>query len=678
MHIGGFSVTGNEHAQITSDEAAIEKQYRDGLAGRARKLRGDINDITANTWTTSVDIEIPDDGELIGRVALRGPNDDFLDGRSDFYIGTTSHDGGDYQVFSWIAPVACTYYRKFSDHHDLCDEVAGVRVLAHRGGQIMDHQDEIMSGNPISNLFPKRQLQVPRAPRLSTKESPTQASEANPAAATNPGDAEETLQPLVTPSADATEKSVPSRASVAPRPDTPPGLVVRTPDLLRRQLAAPKSVAMSAVLATLQSDQYEAITRPVSESQVLQGHPGTGKTIIAAHRAAYLLNAEAPESAKPKGQVWILGPTAEYVKHIQGVLGQLIDRPGSYVVKDMPAVLEDLAGLPRTAIPTGSPVLADVSQELARLVDRALEKAKADPGKEKVEQEDAYQELLWFLQEPPSDGLDPEWVAYLRKLPPTLKELRGKNVRAYRGLLAYIAVRTMRTPDPGHVIVDEAQDIHPIEWEILGRLGNVGGWTILGDLNQRRTDHTFGSWDEVAALLAIEKEDGEAPLQVLEVGYRSTAQIIKFANQLLPTRERSLYSLQQDGEAPSVRRSASARDLYDTSFAAAEDLLDRVGSGTVAVITVNPDGFNEILRRRGWNVLPGDLYAWRQNDKNLRVLPPDRARGLEFDGVVVVEPADFPENFGRQGVLFTALTRANRLLTVVNHRALPGKMKAHL
>ncbi|RWR25209.1 hypothetical protein D8Y24_03210, partial [Agrococcus lahaulensis] len=52
------------------------------------------------------------------------------------------------------------------------------------------------------------------------------------------------------------------------------------------------------------------------------------------------------------------------------------------------------------------------------------------------------------------------------------------------------------------------------------------------------------------------------------------------------------------------------------------------------------------------------------------------ARGLEFDGVVVVEPAEFPENYGRQGVLYTALSRANRLLTVVHHKALPKELRS--
>jgi len=321
--------------------------------------------------------------------------------------------------------------------------------------------------------------------------------------------------------------------------------VLRAPSLLRRQLAAPKAVAMSAVLATLQSDQYEAITKPAEESQILQGHPGTGKTIIAAHRAAYLLNSEAPKSAKPNGHVLILGPTTEYVKHVQSALRQLIDDPLRYSVQAVPSLLESLAGLPQSTVPTSSVVWEDVSEELARLVDSALSNAKKNPGNEGPKADDVYAKLLRFLQEPPPTGLDPEWVQYLRRLPATLKQVKKRQEHSHRSLLAYIAVRTTKSRDPGHIIIDEAQDIHPLEWEILGRLGNVGGWTILGDLNQRRTDHTFDSWGKVSNLLGIESGDGEPPVFFLERGYRSTAQIIRFANQLLPARNRTLYSLQR-------------------------------------------------------------------------------------------------------------------------------------
>jgi DNA helicase IV len=57
------------------------------------------------------------------------------------------------------------------------------------------------------------------------------------------------------------------------------------------------------------------------------------------------------------------------------------------------------------------------------------------------------------------------------------------------------------------------------------------------------------------------------------------------------------------------------------------------------------------------------------------VLSPDEARGLEFDGAVVVEPADFPQNYGRRGPLYTALTRPNRELSVVHAKPLPDALR---
>ena len=664
-----------EQSQVQADEAAVEKQYGNALAERAREVWSSLSQMNPNSWTGSVALEIPKDGSLIGRVALKKANEEYLDGGQDFYIGTEHYAGSDFEVFSWVAPVACTFYRKSSDHHGLCDEVAGVRVFAHSAGVISDFQDESFVGDQVPVLFPRRQLVVPKAPKRNTpfevRPSGSKSSETTDTEPVIPRDSDQPTGPAprVTPTA-ASAAAKPRLLSVASEPE------LRAPDLLRRQLAAPKTVGMSAVLSTLQSDQYEVITKPVSESQVLQGHPGTGKTIIAAHRAAYLLNKEAPADAKPRGRVLILGPTVEYVKHVQGALKEIIDNASGYEVQALPALLERLAGLPESTAPTESVKLENVSQELARLVDVALQRTKINVEGDKPQPEDVYAELLWLRDEPPVEGIQREWWDYLNQLPPTLQELRRRKTREYLGLLAYIGVRTTRTQDPGHVIVDEAQDIHPIEWEILGRLGNGGGWTILGDLNQRRTDHTFNSWDDVARLLAIENEDGEAPTQVLENGYRSTAQIIRFANQLLPARDRKLFSLQQDGETPVVQRVASIKELHSSAVSAALDLVDRVKSGTVAMISVKITELREILRKDGWQAETGNPYLWAKESYEIRLLPPDRARGLEFDAVVVVEPAEFPENLGRQGVLYTALTRANRLLTVVYHRALPRGMKA--
>lgn len=70
-----------------------------------------------------------------------------------------------------------------------------------------------------------------------------------------------------------------------------------------------------------------------------------------------------------------------------------------------------------------------------------------------------------------------------------------------------------------------------------------------------------------------------------------------------------------------------------------------------------------------------DMRLWIYNGTEVAVLQPDSARGLEFDAVVVVEPADFPSNYGRQGPLYTALTRANRELVVVHSKPLPVSLR---
>jgi len=116
--------------------------------------------------------------------------------------------------------------------------------------------------------------------------------------------------------------------------------------------------------------------------------------------------------------------------------------------------------------------------------------------------------------------------------------------------------------------------------------------------------------------------------------------------------------------------------VADEAVAAASKLIDRVGGGTVAVITVDTRAITVLLASQGWSTTSASSSIWKNGERTLRVIPPGRARGLEFDGVVVVEPADFPENVGRQGVLYTALTRANRLLTVVHRKPLPKGLKA--
>ncbi|MBU1251330.1 MAG: ATP-binding domain-containing protein [Actinobacteria bacterium] len=660
-----------EDSKVIADERAIEKKYRSELKRKAVAATQAISQVVRNTLLDMPKEERALSGEIIGRVALEHP-EEILDGKRDFYIGTSRLSGDGFEVFSWAAPVSTTYYRGSRvrrgsrQPHAWCDQVAAVRVFAHAKGELSDFQDEIEIEEDVAALFPPLEVEIPRAPGRPVVRA---------------------KRPTIftgTPKPEATPDEDPVGATTEPaaqRPSAPavkvPGPALRAPELLRRQLAAPKTGAMSAVLSTLQTDQYDAIVRDAVESQILQGHPGTGKTVIAAHRAAYLLSPEAPREARAKGTVLVLGPTVEYVEHIASTLGRLIDDPDRYEVKALPTLLDELAGLKESSEPTESIRYTDVDLGLADLIDHAFKLAKSNVGEgERPTAADVYYELINFLDDPPNGVLEKEWAEHLRELPKSYEEIRRQRLRRHRGLLAYIGARTTRRPNPGHVIVDEAQDITPIEWKALAWLGNRGGWTILGDLNQRRTDHTFSSWSGVTNILAIEDEEGRPPVRVLERGYRSTGQIISFANQLLSRADRSLYSLQQDGEVPTVTKVASGQNAIDAGIAAALALVEQVGEGTVAIITPQQRGVTAGLSKQGWQAVSAGSTTWTDGSRQLRILVPERARGLEFDGVVVIEPSDFPENVGRQGVLYTALTRANRHLTVVHRKSLPKGLKA--
>jgi DNA helicase-2/ATP-dependent DNA helicase PcrA len=443
---------------------------------------------------------------------------------------------------------------------------------------------------------------------------------------------------------------------------------------------------MSAVLSTLQPDQIDLVTRPAPENIILQGHPGTGKTVIAVHRAAFLLHSEYAQAfeendieaiSKQPRSVLLIGPTNEWVTHVSSALRNLIDDERKFRVVSIAEFENELTGLKTWEGSVEANRLIDVSQELAEIVEFAISRTKSVTKRSYVSRKEVYKTLLDLPANPPAQGLYRDWVDYINGLPRSLSSLNSKRDLSLRPLLAYIGVRTSSTlnfKQFEHVVLDEAQDVYPIQWETLGRLGNPGGWTIVGDLNQRRTDHTYGSWEVVSDLLGLESDDMKPPITVLKVGYRSTSQIIKFADQLLPRNERVIQSVQQSGEKPKVIRETKVTEIPQRVLRETFEMIERVNGGTVAIITVLLDPISKLLVRGGWrkNAVGN---SWEEGNRTIQLLTPDQARGIEFDGVVVTEPADFPENLGRSGVLYTSLTRANRLLTVVHNRALPRGMK---
>ncbi len=266
-----------------------------------------------------------------------------------------------------------------------------------------------------------------------------------------------------------------------------------------------------------------------------------------------------------------------------------------------------------------------------------------------------------------------ETQTWLRSLP-GWSEVAGQA--RYLPMLATIATSL----DPGavgervdHLIVDEAQDVRSLEWRLLtGSVLEPGGsLSLFGDMNQRRSDWTKPSWQELAEDIEMTDEAGQLEFHELGRSYRSTRQILRFANQLLPRGERGEQAL-QDGPQPAVLRVAES-SRSDAAFDAAIDLTGR-HEGMVAIISLAPRPLSNLFRDREWTRGRWQ-HSWRSGAAEVVILHPDEARGLEFDAAVVVEPGEFPQNVGRQGVLYTSLTRANKELVVVHSRPLPRGLR---
>ena len=197
-------------------------------------------------------------------------------------------------------------------------------------------------------------------------------------------------------------------------------------------------------------------------------------------------------------------------------------------------------------------------------------------------------------------------------------------------------------------------------------------------MNQRRTDFGDSSWERLVERLSLVTTAGPVVPSVIERGYRSTQPILDFAKPLLPRGERTAQSLQQEGPTPKVTRVTRAADRDPMAISEAERLLATYPAGTVAVITVDNDaaGLEKALLSGEWR-RSDQLGDWRKNDRLLALRTPETARGVEFDGVVVVEPGVFPRNLARVGPLYTSLTRANRELAVVHHQPLPDGLRRH-
>ena len=447
---------------------------------------------------------------------------------------------------------------------------------------------------------------------------------------------------------------------------------LRAPRAVLSALTAPRTGRLTSLLRTLQPQQYELVTWPEEDHVIIQGHPGTGKTVIGLHRAAYLTDPErlAEGVRPPVGDVLVLGPTDAYVEHVRPVLTELA--VGNWAVWSLPHFYCQLGDFNDPHLPTDSDHISSSLDPLGQAIARAFESYGG------VRSPARFIDHIFSCGEgvQRAAGSDREVIEFLRlgkNHQYARSHSRFHHAMALAGLLATGVSLANRFR---HVVVDEAQDLRPVDLQILRLLVEQGiTLTLLGDMNQRRSDFTRDNWETVAADLGIQRGDGNAPLVPIKVGYRSTNQILNYAAGLLPTSERTAAAL-RDGPEPTIRLIARAEDLFVEARKEALRLQTAEG-GLVAILTVRPKEMSDHLRKAGWE-RGSRQHSWRpkQHTQELLILHPDSARGLEFDGVVVVEPADYPAPLGRNGVLYTSLTRATKQLSVVYSKRLPKGLKA--
>jgi DNA helicase IV len=224
-----------------------------------------------------------------------------------------------------------------------------------------------------------------------------------------------------------------------------------------------------------------------------------------------------------------------------------------------------------------------------------------------------------------------------------------------------------RTPSLAHVVVDEAQDLSPMECRALGRRCSTGAATVLGDLAQGTTPWSAPSWASLLSHLG----KPEAGVRELTVGYRVPRQILDYASALLPViapELRPASSLRADPGALDLVRVAA--DELGPALARACELA-RERPGSVAVIAADPQvpALGRALDGAGV------AYGTPGEDAALTLVPVTLAKGLEYDHVIVVEPARIAgaEARGLQR-LYVALTRAVSRLTVLYSEPLPAPL----
>jgi DNA helicase IV len=223
-------------------------------------------------------------------------------------------------------------------------------------------------------------------------------------------------------------------------------------------------------------------------------------------------------------------------------------------------------------------------------------------------------------------------------------------------------------------MVDEAQDLSPMQCRALGRRCVTGSLTVLGDIAQGTSAWAADDWPTL--LTHLGKPDTR--LAVLDRGFRVPAQIIEYATRLLPAIAPGLAA------PTSVRRATGALQVTATTSDSLPDAVLRAceyrltDEGSIGLIAADADtaGLYERLRTAGLDTALLGRHEDALESSRLVCVPASLAKGLEFDTVIVVEPgrvvAAEPRGLHR---LYVVLTRAVSALHIIHAEPLPAALQ---
>ncbi|MFE1907553.1 HelD family protein [Streptomyces gardneri] len=231
-----------------------------------------------------------------------------------------------------------------------------------------------------------------------------------------------------------------------------------------------------------------------------------------------------------------------------------------------------------------------------------------------------------------------------------------------------------RTHSLGHVVLDEAQDLSPMQYRAVGRRCTTGSATILGDLAQGTTPWATESWAQALGHLG----KPEAVVEELTAGFRVPREVIAYASRLLPHMSPGLAAVESVRENPGSLAVRPAGDLDADVVAACVESLTHEGSVGLIAADARIAPLAEALTAAGMAYLsPGEETT---AESRLTLVPASLAKGLEYDYVVLDEPAAVVdgEPDERTGLrrLYVALTRAVSGLTILHSAPIPAQLGA--